>query len=515
MARLNCTELLPGLFRFEDTCNVYVLRDGDGALAVDFGGGKWLQHLPKLGVTRLERVLLTHAHDDQVAGLAARTDWPLAIHAPVGEDKYLDPARAGDYAGPPWYEIGCPENYLPPRQRVAGVTYDLAAFTNFLWRGRKVSVIHTPGHGPNACSFVVEHEGKQVVFCGDAAHAGATVWQPFHLEWDHWTGTGALAAWEGVVRLAGLAAGLLCPAHGPVICEQPRQVLRTLARRLMRLYEAKGQISPGVPDHFPAPRRLMDGGALPYLPHLYQFGANGYLLVSETGAGLVVDPHLPDLPALEALLAELGGVRPTAMAVSHYHYDHCDAIPALRERYGAEAWLHPWIAGILQRPERAFRPWLHDYPITADHRWPEVGEWDWEEYRFRVAPWPGQTWWHCVFMAEVDGRRVLFGGDSFVPTSRWNGTGGFCAYNHSRFGDGFVPSAELALDWRPEIVAGGHGNYYAFRPSKFRKIIRWARRAEAVVRDLCSSGDLDRDYYAVHEVVRSGATARPPGREGV
>jgi glyoxylase-like metal-dependent hydrolase (beta-lactamase superfamily II) len=506
------TELLPGLFHFADTCNVYVLRDGAEALAVDFGSGAWLRQLPALGIKRLERVLLTHHHDDQVAGLGAIKARLFAVHAPVGEDKYLDPARAADYSGPPWFEIGCPESYLPPARRVAGINYDLAGFGSLWWRGRKISILHTPGHGPNACSFVIEHEGRQVIFCGDAAHAGGTVWQPFHLEWDHWTGAGALAAWEGVTRLMGLGVDLLCPSHGPVVGEQPRRMLRTLARRLMALQQAKGQISPGERDHFPRPLRVMDCGALQYLPHLYQFGGNGYLLVSESGAGLVVDPTLPDLPVLGALLAELGGVRPTAMAVSHYHYDHCDGIAALREQYGARAWLHPWIADLLARPDEAFRPWLHAYPITGNHLWPERGTWQWEEYEFQVAPWPGQTWWHCGFMASVDGRRVLFAGDSFTPASRWNGTGGFCAYNHSRFADGFVPSAGLALQWRPDLLAAGHGNYYAFSAGKFRKILRWARQAEQAVRDLCPSGDLERDYYTVSEVIRRQAEGRPAAK---
>jgi hypothetical protein len=126
MPRPACTELLPGLFQFADTCNVYVLRDGDLGLAVDFGSGRWLRQLPALGINRLDRVLLTHHHDDQVAGLAALRTRPIAVHAPVGEDKYLDPARACDYSGPPWFEIGCPESYLPPARRVPGIAYDLS-----------------------------------------------------------------------------------------------------------------------------------------------------------------------------------------------------------------------------------------------------------------------------------------------------------------------------------------------------------------------------------------------------
>lgn len=494
--------LLPPLHLFRDACNVYVLQDGDHAIAVDFGSGAWLDELPALGITRLDHVFLTHAHDDQTAGLAARDDWPFVIHAPAGEQSVLAPERDARVL-PPWWTMGCPANYLPPRQPVPGVRYDMAGNGHLLWRGRRVRFMHTPGHGPNACSVLVDCGSRQVLCCGDAAHAGATIWQPFHLEWDHWTGSGALAAWEGVERLRGISIGLLCPSHGPVVTQDIQPLLRTLSARLLAFYRAKGQISPGTRDRYLRPLATV-AGALQVLPHLYQYGSNGYLLVSGLGTGLVVDPFTPEMPALEALLAELG-VRPTAMIVSHYHYDHCDGIPYLQDKYGTEAWLHPLIAAAWEgsdgHPARPL-PWLLSQEIRADHLWPERGVWRWEEYDFQVAPWPGQTWWHCVSMAEVDGRRVLFAGDSFTPTSKWNGTGGFCAYNGSRFTDGYLPSVQLVLDWQPEIVAAGHSNTYAFAAAKFRRIARWATQAEAAVRALCPSGDLEQDYYLLHELLK-------------
>jgi hypothetical protein len=100
-------------------------------------------------------------------------------------------------------------------------------------------------------------------------------------------------------------------------------------------------------------------------------------------------------------------------------------------------------------------------------------------------------------MADIDGQHVVIGGDSFQPTSRWNGTGGFCAYNGSRFAEGFIASAELLLSWKPDIIATGHGTYYRFKPSKFRKIIRWAKSAQKAVHALCPNGELERDYYLI------------------
>ncbi len=502
MNRVKREQVLPDLWLFADTCNVYVLRSGDRALVIDFGSGEWLPQLAGLGITAIEQVLLTHHHADQCVGLLKQDLWPFTIHAPAGEEFFLEPGQANPFGPAPWYFMGCPPSYSPPPQRIAHVRYDMmAGNAHFYWHGRRVRFIHTPGHGQNACSILIDHDGKQVVFCGDAAHAGSTVWEPFHLEWDHWTGSGALAAWEGIRRLCGIAVDLLCPSHGPVVGTEPHRTLQELSDRLLRFYHAKGQISPGECDRWLEPE-ILDCGARRYSSHLYQFGGNGYLLVSAGGEGLVVDPFSADMSALEDLLATLGGTRPTAMVVSHYHYDHCDGIPYLRERYGAEAWLHPWVAEPWNEPDHTFLPWLLQEPIEADHLWPERGMWEWNEYEFQIAPWPGQTWWHCAFMTSIDGKRVLFAGDSFTPSSKWNGTGGFCAYNNSRFDDGFIPSAQLVLDWRPDTMAAGHGNCYEFHPGKFSKIIEWAASARDAVRALCPSGDLEADYYKVREVVR-------------
>jgi glyoxylase-like metal-dependent hydrolase (beta-lactamase superfamily II) len=98
-------------------------------------------------------------------------------------------------------------------------------------------------------------------------------------------------------------------------------------------------------------------------------------------------------------------------------------------------------------------------------------------------------------MAPIDGQKVLFGGDSFQPPSRWNGAGGFCAYNGSRFREGFMRSAQLAIDWRPDLVAAGHGTYVRFNRAYYRKVMRWAVWAERVVTALCPTGDLAADYY--------------------
>ena len=490
-------QLLPGLFRFEDTCNVYVFECGDCSVAVDYGSGAWRSALRGLGLPPLRHVYLTHHHVDQCDGLRRGGRRSFTVHAPPGERNVIHPD--GVRAVRRWIgKLGVPGSYSLLERGLAGVRFDMIGFDDHFVGTRRVRFVETPGHGRGATSLVIDHHGKQVVFCGDAAHAGATVHEPYMLEWDHWTGDGAVAAWRGVERIEALGIDLLCPSHGPVIAERPGTMLRRLSRKLLEFIDVKGNICPGEPDRYVEPQ-FTSSGARRLGDHLYQFGINGYLLVSGSGSGsgaaLVIDPYLSDMPRLDALLAELDGVRVTDVTATHYHIDHIDAAPVLQRRKGVTLHLHPRVAEPVARLGTHDVPWLPPRAIRPDAMLPSRGTWKWNEHRLRVAPFAGQTWWHCCLMTDVDGRRVLFGGDNFQPNSRWNGTGGFCAMNGCRFREGFIRSARLVLDWKPDLLACGHGTYYRFAPSHFRKIIRWAERAERATKALCPTGSLERDYY--------------------
>lgn len=486
-------QILKDLFLVRDTCNVYLLRRGDRAVAIDFGSGAWIDGLPGLGVRGLDHVLLTHHHVDQCSGLAARRPPDCTVHAPPGEQQFLDPQQVEAF----WRSRrgkGCPPSYSVLTRGLPGVTYDLAESGDLLWHEHTLRIVPTPGHGPNAGTVVANWQGKQLAFCGDAAHADATVWEPYHLEWDHWTGHGALMAWQGVRRLSQIGMDLLCPSHGPLIAARPRTMLNRLAAKLLKLHDAKLSICPGEKDEL-LPGEPVTEDALRIMPHLFHFGRNGFLLLSDPGEALVVDPMLPDLEALERLLTALGKPRLTAALASHYHADHCDAMPELQRRYGTKACLHPWVAKPLADHTAFDLPWMTAFDIRPDVVLPEDGTWHWQEYAFRVAPFPAQTWWHAAHQTLVDGVRVFFGGDNFQPAARWNGTGGFCAYNGCRFREGWMRSAQLVLDWAPHVMCNGHKAFYRVRPSRFRRIQRWALKAERAVTELCPEGDLDRHYY--------------------
>ena len=485
-------QLAPDLFLYPDACNVYLLRYGDRGIAVDFGSGSWQDCLRDIGVDHLDHVLLTHAHRDQCCGLYRGGEGNFVVHASGGDASLLKADDLRQFRDT-YQANGCPSSYAAPRLPLDGVRFDMGVDTEVLLGPARFCCVATPGHTPGALTYLLEWQGRHLAFCGDAVHAGGVLHQPYHLEWDHWTSSGALAAWYGLERLGYCYFDLLLPSHGPVVDQQPRSCVEQTQKRLMELIRVKGSVCAGEKNRW-LDLEPLDCGARRVLPHLFHFGANSFLLVSESGEGLVVDPQLADVDQLAPLMRQLGLERISAATASHYHLDHSDGLNFLREKYGTQIWLHPWVAEPVRDRDRYDVPWLPVDAILPDRLLPEAGIFRWCEYRFSVRPFPGQTRWHTAFDGRVDGRHVLFAGDSYQPPSRWNGTGGFCAFNGSRFRDGFALSAQAVLDIAPDIICNGHGCVYRFSPGHYRRILRWSEKAEKAVQAICPSSSYLADY---------------------
>src|SRR5687768_16853050 len=85
----------PDLFVWQDTCNVYVLRDGDAALLIDLGDGSVLDHLKDVGVRTVEWVLFTHHHREQCQGAPRLAGTGAKLAAPEGERSFFE--RPGNF----------------------------------------------------------------------------------------------------------------------------------------------------------------------------------------------------------------------------------------------------------------------------------------------------------------------------------------------------------------------------------------------------------------------------------
>ena len=53
-------KLSDNLYWIVDSCNVYILKDGDAALLIDAGSGSVIDHIDEIGCKHIEWVLHTH-----------------------------------------------------------------------------------------------------------------------------------------------------------------------------------------------------------------------------------------------------------------------------------------------------------------------------------------------------------------------------------------------------------------------------------------------------------------------
>ena len=128
----------PNLLVWRDTCNVYVLRDGEAALLIDLGDGSVLDHLKEVGVKRVEWVLFTHHHREQCQGAPRLKGTGAKAAAPEAErDLFEKPSdfRKMKVRLEDRFTIHSSSYVRPPIQSVA---LDRAFKTNdtFTWHGR-------------------------------------------------------------------------------------------------------------------------------------------------------------------------------------------------------------------------------------------------------------------------------------------------------------------------------------------------------------------------------------------
>ena len=117
--------------------NCYLVKNGDQGLIIDPGGSgeSVITACSELGLTPAA-ILLTHGHFDHVGAVAELTErWPgLTVYCHVG-DVSDAPGQFTWLKGPTWKPL------------VDDQVLELA--------GLSVTVLHTPGHSPGSCCFLL------------------------------------------------------------------------------------------------------------------------------------------------------------------------------------------------------------------------------------------------------------------------------------------------------------------------------------------------------------------------
>jgi glyoxylase-like metal-dependent hydrolase (beta-lactamase superfamily II) len=145
-------------------CNCSILGDeaSGTAIVVDPGGdAAAIAALLAEHDLTVSHVIHTHAHVDHVGGSAE-------LHASCGGQNWL---HKGDQFLLESLEMQCGMIGLPVPEAVV-IDGWLEEGTRIALGNLHIETLHTPGHTPGSCSFVLEADGRQIVFAGDTLFAG-------------------------------------------------------------------------------------------------------------------------------------------------------------------------------------------------------------------------------------------------------------------------------------------------------------------------------------------------------
>ncbi|MGD6747165.1 MBL fold metallo-hydrolase [Streptomyces sp. BH106] len=463
------------VFRFEDTCHVYVLRSDREAVLIDFGTGRVLDELAALGIDRVTDILVTHHHRDQVQGLARAAREGIRIWVPPVERDLIDAVDEHWRTRPLDNDYDVRQDRFSLLNQVP-VTGTVAEYRTVRHGAFDIHTLPLPGHTVGSVGYVVDINGRRLAFTGDLIHGEGRVWSLAATQWAY-TGwhpnagvEGAAATILSCIQLLEHTPELLLPSHGDTVTDPPAAVTR-LRTHLQELIDMR-RPTPWEPEP------MLASPWKPVTPHLLRnitSMANSYALLSDSGTALLIDfgfdlttglpgghdrsSRRPLLASIEALRRDHGIERVDVALPTHYHDDHVAGFNLLREVYGTQVWAPAHIAPVLAAPTRWDLPCLWYDPIPVDRSLPDNGTVRWREYEIGVHELPGHTLYAAAYSFTVDGRRVIATGDQ--QNTAWDPDGGqpeLLNYQYrNRFRiDDFVRSAELYQRLRPEVMISGH-----------------------------------------------------------
>ena len=473
------------LYRYCDTCNVYIIRYGRDCVLVDFGAGDVLEHLAEIGVERVTDVLMTHHHRDQGQGLARAAAAGSRIWVPAAEQDLFAGVEAHWQARPVYNDYNMRQDRFSVLEPVA-IAGTLRDYDSLRFGDLSLTVVPTPGHTTGSASLLGEIDGQRVAFSGDLIAAPGKLWSLAATQWTYNQAEGAAASIASLLDLQRRAPALLLPSHGEPM-GSPAVAIDLLVARLTELLAYRHEN-----EH------LAEWLAQPYLPvtpHVLwnrTSQAYSYVLLSASGKALFVDfgydlmtgfaagadrasrrPWLYTLPVLKRDF----GVRMIDVVIpTHYHDDHVAGCNLLRTAEGARIWAPVEFAAILADPAAYDLPCLWYDPVLPDRVLPPGEPVLWEEYVLRLYPQRGHTRYAAAITFEADGRRFLCSGDQYADEGleAWN----YVYRNH------FAPTdyrqvAELYGRLRPDVILSGHWQPYWVQPGYFERL---AEKGEALER---------------------------------
>jgi glyoxylase-like metal-dependent hydrolase (beta-lactamase superfamily II) len=463
--------LSENLFLFADTCNVYVMRNGDRAILIDFGSGAVLDALAEIGVEEVEAVLHTHHHRDQCQGDGILNERGIPIAVPARERHLFEDVEAF------WRHRQLLANYDVQSdsytlRRSVQVSHELADYNVYRWRGLELSILPTPGHTRGSVTLVGDVDGETVAFSGDLISGPGKVWRVHDLQWAYMATDGLNASISSLDALRRAKVDRLLPSHGSPI-GRPQAAIDQLIENLSRLF----QVVSFTPEPVSAPDLAINPRFRQVSKHLWLNAsavANFYAIVTDEGEAMLLDygyasqDHAGDLRRFVEHsireLMEVAAVKSIDIVIpSHYHDDHVSGIPTLQREYGTQLWAHEIFSDILEHPGAYDLACLPVESMRVDRVLKEGEEFDWAGFRFQTEHAPGHTHFAAHTFVRVDGLKLALTGDNILSSMTGPRIGGPVYRNRFEL-DGFQTSIRKLIEFEPQMLLTGHSAAISVSP---------------------------------------------------
>ncbi|MFX0092181.1 MAG: MBL fold metallo-hydrolase, partial [Candidatus Hodarchaeota archaeon] len=492
---------------------MYVLKNGNKAILIDFGSGDILQKLHEIEVDEIEFILHTHYHRDQCYGDFKALERKIKIAAPRKERKLFAEAEQF-WRNKSYYHL----YFFKPTFFVSTYNIPLAKTfrhgETFKWNQYSIKVIETSGHTTGSVSYILKKDNKVLAFTGDLIHSDSKVITYYDLEYKYGMDTGdwgMLLSLKSFKKLLRYNPDILLPSHGDIIAE-PRQEIAILEQkfetirttlRLKKMKFARSITTAVLRVEFLHKMLLNDPTKKEIkqaFPHIIRppFGSSLILLGNHENCILMDFPGTShvlkyDIKGLEEVLGQNNIKTIDFIILTHYHDDHVIGIPLLQEKFNIPVYAHEVMVDVLENPTHYRIPCLMETPIKVDRIIKNGEILKWDDYEFKVFHFPGQTEYHMAMFGEVDGKTVLFAGDSFRDNILKDYDANLICHNTCQLGQnmGAMKCADLLVKYNPEYIILSHNGILKGNEQLFKDYRDLVATYESVIADVVAQENVN------------------------
>lgn len=492
------SQIVPSVYRYRDTANVYAIVRNHKALLIDFGSGKILDHLPQIGVTKVDWILHTHFHRDQAQADHLARQKGIRIAVPEAERKYFESVERMWQMKRVFHLYDLRNEFFALRVNMP-IDEGLKPKTTFVWEGLQIHIVGTPGHTEGSLSFLVDLESHKLAFCGDLVGSPGKIATIHDIEGRQYVGAeGILTQISSLNLMRQHAPDLLLPSHGDPDSDAQRTIPHLISH-LTVIYDEYSWYIYTV--------RQPRTGVTQITPHVWHVrserGGTAYVIVSDSGHAFMWDSNREDVDAIAEIQKRTGFRQIDFIALSHYHDDHIGGVNEIKRRYGAKFWAMRHMVDVLENPMAYNLPCLWHEPTKVDRVLQDGEKVIWEGFPLQFFYLPGQTEYAEGLLLEIDGKRILFDGDNVAyPVPDRPMLGHYVSRNYQRLDGGHIYGAKKFLEIRPDFIAPNHFEWIPATESILKSYLQNAEQMKATFTAILDQPDpmfgLDNNWFSVY-----------------